>query len=399
MFFKLNTFVRRRGALLAVLTLYAVEFLDEFIYGLAGAVVPALKTDLALSYTQVGLLLSLPSLVALFAEPLVGLLGDTRHRRLMVLGGIVATCAGLALVALGQVYAVILAAYVVLATASGAYVNLSQATLVDRDPGRAEPTMARWVLVGSVAVTVSPVVLTAALYAGLGWRGLYWGTAGLAGCFIALLWPLRFDDHDGADDEAPVSPRRLAGMFWGGLRSGELLRWVLLTEVADLMLDRHLEVTGLYFHDVVGVSLPAAAAAVAWMSAAGLIGSLVFVPLIERQDGLRLLRVTAALVLAAYAAYLLLPYIWLKLALVGLISFCTAGWFPILQARSYQAYAGKSGVVNAVHSVFNLSSLVVPLVIGRIADAWGLPWAMWLLALGPVTLLLGLSAGRDRLGP
>lgn len=389
---KLNTFVRERGLVLAVLTLYAVEFLDEFIYGLQGAVLPTLKTELALTYTEVGLLLSLPALVAVFAEPLAGLLGDTRHRRLMVLGGVAATFVGLVLVAVGQVYLVILAAFVVMASASGAYVNLSQATLVDRDAGRAEHTLARWVLVGAVAVTVSPIIVTAALYAGFGWRGLYWGAAGLAGCFIARLWPLRFDAHAGAEAES-VGPRRLASMFWEGLRNRELLRWVLLTEVADLMLDKHLEVTGLYFHDVVGVSLPAASAVVAWMSIVGLVGSLALVPVIERVNGLKLLRGTAALVLAAYAAYLLLPNPWVKTGLVGLISFCTASWFPTLRARSYQAFAGKSGVVNAVSSVANLSSLFVPLVIGRIADAWGLGPAMWLLALGPLALLIWLPAG------
>lgn len=385
----LNMFVQQRRSLLLVFALYAVEFLDEFIYGLESAVLPTLKSDLNLTYTQVGLLFTLPALVAVFAEPLIGLLGDTAHRRLLVVGGLIATFVSLVLVALGQTYFVILVAYTIMASASGAYVNLSQATLVDRAADRAEQTMARWVLVGSVAVTVSPLIVTAAFGLGYGWRGLYWGLAGMAGCFLALLWPVRFTGHAGAEDES-VSPRKLLSMFWEGLRNSELLRWVLLAEVADLMLDKHLEVTGLYFHDVVGVSLTAASGVVAWMSIVGLVGSFIFVPVIERVDGLKLLRSTAWIVLITYCVYLLVPNVWVKVGLIAVLSFCTSSWFPTLRAKSFQALAGQSGVVMAVSSVANLSSLFVPLVIGSLADAFGLGSAMWLLALGPVALLIWL---------
>ncbi len=49
-----------RGSLLLVAVLYGVELLDEFIYGLSGAVLPTIKTEFALTYTQVGLLFTLP---------------------------------------------------------------------------------------------------------------------------------------------------------------------------------------------------------------------------------------------------------------------------------------------------------------------------------------------------
>jgi hypothetical protein len=110
--------------------------------------------------------------------------------------------------------------------------------------------------------------------------------------------------------------------------------------------------------------------------------------------GLRLLRGTAASVLIAYMAYLLVPAIWAKLALIGLISFCTASWYPTLQAKNYEALPGQSGLVMAVGSLVNVSSLFVPFVIGRIADAFGLQPAMWLLGLGPLALMLGLPRGE-----
>ena len=377
-----------RGALLFTAILYGVELLDELIYGLDGAVLPLLKTDFALSYTQVGLLFTLPGLISLVADPLIGLLGDTRHRRALVVGGIMATALGLLLTGLSQTFGVILLAFSVLYVASSAYVNLAEGTLIDLNPGRAEQTMARWTLFGSIWVTVSPLIVTAVLAAGQSWRGVYMTLAFVAGLYVMPLFKQRFDAHAGAIDGS-ISWRKMGRKLIGALRDRQLLRWIVLTELADLMLDKLLEVTGLYFHDVVGVSLAAASGAVAVFTIAGLAGNALIVPMLEKVRGVRVLRVTAVIVLIAYASMLIVPVAWLKYVFVGLISFCTAGWFAILRAKCFEALPGQSGLVIAVTSLANLSGLFVPLILGSIADAIGLGSAMWLLALGPIALIVG----------
>ena len=380
--------------LLGIIALYGVELLDELIYGLQGAVLPYIKTDLALNYTEIGVLLTIPGLAGIVGAPMVGLLGDTRHRRALVIGGILATALGLWLVGSGQSFLIILLSFCVLYVASDAYVNLPQATLIDRDPTRAEQTMARWTLLGSLGVTMSPLVVTALFYLGYGWRGLYLALAGVAGIYTALLLRQRFDSHTGAERRA--APRERLGNLVAALRHHELLRWVIVTELADLMLDKLLEVTGLYFHDVVGVDLGAASGAVAVFTLAGLIGSALLVPALEKVDGLRVLRLSAGLVLAAYIALLLAPNVWLKYALLALVSFSTAGWFPILRGRTYAVLPGQSGLIIAVTSLGNVSSVFVPLIVGRVADVFGLQWAMGLLALGPIALIVGLPKSKGR---
>lgn len=386
---KLNTLARRNSFALFIGLLYAVEFLDELIYGLEGAALPYIKTDLALSYTQIGLMFTVPGLVGLFAEPVIGLLGDTRHRRSLVLGGIVVTLLGLLTIAFGNTFLSMLLAFTVMGSASGAYVNLAQGTLIDLNPARAENTMARWTVLGAIGVTAAPLVATAAFYLGYGWRGLYLALAGVAGVYVALLLPQRFNTHAGAVEEA-ASPRQLARALFEAVRRPELLRWLLLTEAADLMLDRLLEVTGLYFHDVVGTSLAAASGAVAVSTLVGLVGYVVLVPTFEKVRGLWLLRISAFLALGAYAALLFAPVIWLKYILVGVVSFCAASWWPVLRAKCYQVLPGQSGLVLAAAAVFNLSALLAPIIVGRVADMIGLGWAMWLLTLGPLALIVGL---------
>lgn len=387
--------LNRRTVTLGVMVLYAIELLDELIYGIYGAALPLLKSDLALTYTQVGLLATIPGLVSIALEPFIGILGDTRWRRALVRGGIIATTFGLALAAFGQTFAVILAAFTLLYVASGAYVNLAQATLMDTNPARTEHAMARWTLVGSIGVTVAPILATVAFGMGYGWRGLYLAFAGAAGVYVALIWRVRFDAHEGAA-ESEFAPGELLRALFAAFRKRELLRWVLLTELADLMLDKLYEVTGLYFHDVVGVDFTQAAFASAVFTITGLVGNLLLIPLLERVNGLRVLRLSSFVVAALYAAFLIIPDVGAKYGLIGVVSFCTAGWFAILRGRTYAALPGQSGMVVAITAFANISILLTPTILGAIADAVGLQAAMWLLILGPLALIVGLPRQESK---
>ena len=372
-----------------VMVCYAIEMLDELIYGLYGATLPLLKDELALNYVQIGLLSTIPGLVSIALEPFIGILGDTRFRRALVRGGILATTFALALVAFGQTYAVILIAFCIMYVASGAYVNLAQATLMDLNPARTEHTMARWTLFGEIGVMIAPIVLTFAIGLGYGWREMYLAFAGAAGVYVALVWRIAFNHHDGADEEH-IAPRQLLRDFFAAFRNSELLRFVLLTELADLMLDKLYEVTGLYFYDVVGVDFAQAAFASAVFTVVGLVGNILLIPLLERVNGIRVVRVSSFVVIALYIAFLLVPFVWAKYVLIALVSFSTAGWFAVLRGRTFSALPGQSGMVVAITALANLSILITPTVLGAIADAFGLQSAMWLLLIGPVALLIGL---------
>jgi len=56
----------------------------------------------------------------------------------------------------------------------------------------------------------------------------------------------------------------------------------------------------------------------------------------------------------------------------------------------------------AVSNVFGLFGSLVPLGLGLVAERAGLPVTMWLLAVGPLALLVGLpreSSFADTVGP
>jgi FSR family fosmidomycin resistance protein-like MFS transporter len=388
------TLIRRlRPASGFVVTLLAIELLDELVFGAREAAWPLIRDDLALSYAQVGILLGLPGFIASLIEPAIGILGDVWKRRVLVLGGGVAFALGLLLVGLSQSFGLLLAAFILLYPASGAFVSLSQAALMDRDPSRHEHNMARWTLAGSLGVVLGPLALGVAVGVGLGWQGAFLTLALLT--LVALAAACRFPFPNGVQDEDErIGFRDGLRQALAALKRREVQRWLILLQFSDLMLDILLGYLALYFVDVVGVGETEAGIAVAVWTGIGLIGDVLLIPLLERVRGLTYLRFSAALVLVLFPAFLLAEGMILKLAILGLLGFFNSGWYSILQGQLYSAMPGQSGAVLAVNNIVGLVGSLVPLAIGLAAQQFGLGAAIWLLLLGPIALLVGLPRRR-----
>lgn len=187
---------RRRPSRLGlfVLTLLLVEFLDEFVYGARAAAWPLIRADLGLTYAQIGVLLGAPALVSSLVEPVLGVLGDVWKRRALILGGGVIFSLALLLTGVSRHFTPLLLSFILFYPASGAFVSLSQATLMDVDPARHEHNMARWTLAGSLGVVAGSLALGAAAALGLGWRALFIGFAALALLLVVFAWRFRFDN-------------------------------------------------------------------------------------------------------------------------------------------------------------------------------------------------------------
>src|SRR5262249_52514201 len=88
----------------------------------------------------------LPSLVGCLLDPLIGAVGDTSYRRKLVVAGGAAFAGSIALVAGAPGFWALLVALLVANPASGAFVGLAQATLMDLLPAERERGMAGWTL-------------------------------------------------------------------------------------------------------------------------------------------------------------------------------------------------------------------------------------------------------------
>jgi FSR family fosmidomycin resistance protein-like MFS transporter len=328
-------------------------------------------------------LLSLPSLLGAALDPLVGLVGDTHRRRALIVAGAVAFAASSALNAAAVGFWTALVALLLADPGSGAFVGLARATLMDAEPETRERSMARWTAAGSVGYVAGPLLVAAAVFGGLGWRGLL--------LLLALpAVPLALAVKPPA---APAGSTDWRG-FFAALRDREVLRRLALLEAADLMLDVFYSFLALYAVDVAGARPVDAAFTVAVWTGAGLMGDVLLLAVLRRMNGSTYLRMSALAVLFLYPAFLLVPSLPAKLALLALLGLLNAGWYALPKAALYDALPGRSGTAVAVGGVGGLAGAAVPAVLGALAGAVGLGPTMWLLLIAPVALLVGVRSSR-----
>ena len=329
------------------------------------------------------MLLAVPGVFGSVLDPAIGVAGDTQRRRaLLVAGGIgFALSAALSAGAIG--FWSLLVALMIGNPATGAFVSLAQATLMDAAPAERARNMARWTVAGSVGYVAGPVLIAAAAVTGLGWRGLLLLLALPAIPLALAVRPARVGD----------SPPDWHG-FFRALRDPAVLRWLAVLEAADLLLDVFHGFLALYVVDVVGARPVEAALAVAVWTGAGFAGDVLLLPLLRRVDGMAYLRVSAALALVAYPAFLLVPGLAAKLALLVVLGLLGAGWYALPKAALYDALPGRSGTAVAVGGAGGILGACVPAALGAIAGGVGLGPTMWLLVIAPVALLVGLPSRR-----
>ena len=332
------------------------------------------------------------------------LAGEGQRRRLTVLGGGLLFIVALLGVAAAGSFAVLLAAFIAFYPASGAFVSLTQAELMDVWPERQAQVMARWDLTGSAGAVTGPLLLTAVLAAGGDWRAAYLLLAGVA----ALVWlgtalrrPPAAPAPASADETGDDRGWRVrAREVLGALRDWKTVRWLLLIEVADLLVDVFTGFLGLYLVDVAHLAPSVAAAGIAIRLGAALAADAALVVILKRIGDLTVLRASAAAALVLYPAFLVVPGVAGKLVVLALLSASTAPWYPLLQARLYGSLPGRSPVAVTLGSAAALAGGLGPLAVGMAAAGLGLSRALAGLAAVPVVILLVTAwvRGRDPAG-
>jgi FSR family fosmidomycin resistance protein-like MFS transporter len=403
----------------AVLAALAVEFVDELVDGTKSAAMPLIRDSLGLTYSQVGLLAAVPLIAGSLVELPMGVLAGqgSRRRRVVAIGGLFFVLALLAAAA-ARTFGGLLAAFVIFFPASGAFVSLTEAALVDAAPGRTEQLLARWTMAGAVGAVTGPLLLALVVSAGGSWRtaylvlavgaGLAWLGLVAAGRDRLAAPPTtgeRSDRPDPADDEtegldgdAAAWPARLREAA-GVLRDGSVLRWLVLLQLADLLLDVFTGFVALYLVAATDVSAARAALGIGVRLAADLAGSAALIPVLERVRGRAVLRASAVMAAALYPAFLLVPGFWPKVGLLAGLSFVTSAWYPVLQAELYRSLPGRSGTVVSLLSAAGLVGGLGPLAVGFAAGQCGLGSALALLVVVPVSILVVTTRAGRRRGP
>ena len=335
------------------------------------------------------------------------LAGQGRRRRLIILGGGIVFLLTLLAAASARSFAVLLAALIAFYPASGAFVSLTQAEIMDAWPDRQAQVMARWDLAGAAGAVAGPLLLAAVLAVegggevGGGWRAGYLVLAGIS----ALVWlGALLRGQPQADGKAAAEAEEAEQKPWtarvrdvgAALRDWGTLRWLLLIEVADLLVDVFTGFLALYLVDVAHLTPAVAALAIAVRLGAALAGDAALIVILERVGDLTVLRASAAAAALLYPGFLLVPGVVPKLAVLAALSAVTAPWYPVLQARLYGSLPGRSSVAVTLSSAAGLAGGLGPLAVGLVAQGFGLSWALAGLVVVPAAVLLVPGRGRGR---
>ncbi len=388
-----------RGGLVLTLVFLLIEFFDELHYSINGVVLPAMRSDLGLSYAQIGLILGLPYVLSSLIEPALMLLGDSHLRKGLIAGGGVAVAFSLVILANAQTFSAVLIAMILSFPASGAFVGLVQATLMDLNPGRESQMMARWTVAGSLGDLLGPLLVSAGFSLALGWRWAFWMLAVVAIVLIAFLATRPIPSISGIQPESqnPAGGiKNLLSNLLEGVRNPQLLRWTALIQLSDLLMDVFGGYVALFFTDVAGASPAQASLVIGLWTASGLASDLLLIPILERVPGRNLVRYSAFLALLVYLAWLLAPWLPVKIILLVLLRFSTLGWYPVLQGEAYASMPGRSATVIAVGSLAGLTGGSLTWLVGWVANQISLPAAMWLLLIGPLSLVLFIPRPAEK---
>lgn len=368
-----------------------IEFLDELVQGFRDTAWPAIRDDLTLSYTQIGLILWLPRLFGNLLEPLLFVLADAGYRRRVICAGALAFAISLVLIGLATGFWMFILATMLFYPASGAFVSLMQATLMDRAPDKRERNMALWTAAGSAGNLVGPLIITAFFALSIGWRPAFILVGLLA--LPAWLFSQRYvTEHPRTSSDSPnTTTAGLLHDLGSGLmnalrvmKQDPILLTLLVLEAADSMADVFSSFLTLFLVASAGFTLVQAGLAMACWTAAMLLGNLLLIPLLKRYNGLRMVRVRAFALLLLYPLFLIVPSYGGRLLLLVLIGLAASGWYPILSARLFSLLPGRSGTVQAINSIFGALAGIVPFGLGLIADSYGITITMWLLCAGIV---------------
>jgi hypothetical protein len=183
----------------------------------------------------------------------------------------------------------------------------------------------------------------------------------------------------GADHGAGVRDVLAAG------RRLSVLRWLILLEVANWLVDVLTGFVAVYLVAVVHASPLVAAVAVALRMGAGLAGDALLIMALKQTSDDAVLRVTAVAALLLYPGFLLVPGLAAKLVTLVLLSMATATWYPLLLARLYGTV--PSSVAVTLSSAASMAGGLGPLAVGIAAGVLGLPWALAGLTVVPLALL------------
>ena len=370
-----------------------VRLADELVAFFPFGALEPIREDLSLTYGRASLLLVLYPVVGLLGSA-GGVASDHVSRRLLASGGAVGYGAGFLIMAAGPGFVSLALGICVAGVASTVMIDATEVALADlaADEDQLRALLGQQNVLSAIGSIGGPLILSATLAVGLGWRVAFGVAAGLLFAYGAFLATQPVPGPARGPDEDEAVP------FWAGLRgaAGDRRVWVLglvlllLTPFdepflgfAIAFLDEHRG------HSSAVATLVGGAATlggVVGAAAAGWVG---------RRLGERTVAVGAAVVAAGVVLVVGGPWAAFQAAGAAVVGIGLYIVWVELQARTLTIRPGQAGTTGSLVDVISQPGALLPLAIGHLADRAGLPAAMAAFAvLSAVLVAAAALVGR-----
>lgn len=371
-------------------TLFCLPLVDELVSGIPVLTLPLAREELHFSYAQVGLIFTVSELTGLLVNPAVNATSDHWSKPRLVLGGLLGLALGFALASSSPTFGWLLLAFMLIGATNGLAIGLGGAILIDQRPDATLAITTRWVFLSTIGDLLGPLLVAATVALQGSWR-LLMGSGALIWLAVALfLGAQRFTTIQTNIPEEREEPlwRTVRTNLHAGIQTPHLLRWLLLATIPTLLDELFLGFAGLFLVDRVGL-LPST---LSLALLAPIVGGLLSLGLMERFGKtvapVRLLGGAAWVALAGLLGLITAQTLWPALIGLFLTGLGAAPWYPIAKAQAYTLLPGRSGTIGALQSLFTPFEIAAPLLIGLVAERWGIQAGVGVLLVAPILVLL-----------
>ncbi len=365
------------------------HLLNDLLQSLIVAIYPLLKSDFALSFTQVGLITLTYQLCASLLQPLVGTYTDRHPQRHALSAGMGCTLAGLLLLAWAPTYVVLLCAAALIG--AGSAIFHPESSRIARLAAGGRPGLAMSIFqVGGNAGSATGPLLAALIVIPHGQASLAWfGVAALVA--LVVLWNVGDWYHQHHVAGAPSRPARPAPAH--ALPSPQVRRALLI--LLALVFSKYFYLASIssyytfYLLSRFQVSVRSAQLYLFVFLFAAAAGTLIGGPIGDRIGRRRVIWIS---ILGVAPFTLALPYVNLEwtVALSFLVGLILSSAFSAIVLFAQELLPGRIGMVSGLFFGFAFGvGGIGAAVLGVIADHYGIEFAYRLCAFLP---LLGLIA-------
>ncbi len=364
------------------------HMLNDLMQSLIPAIYPILKTELALTFGQIGLITFVFQGTASLLQPLVGIFTDKRPQPFSLVFGMGLTLSGLVLLAHAPSFAVVLLAVALIGMGSSVF-HPESSRIARLAAGRRPGFAQSFFQVGGNAGSALGPLLAAFIVVPFGQISIEW-FAGVALVGMCVLWAVgRWYRAEGFTRMRAAKGRAVAESLPRGRVRLAIVVLIALTFSKFVYMAAYSSYFTFYLIDRFQLSVPQAQVYLFIFLAAVALGTIIGGPIGDRIGRKRVIWVS---ILGVAPIAMLIPYAGLggTVALSALAGMVLASAFPAIIVYAQDLMPAKVGLVAGLFFglAFGLGGLGAA-AIGLIADATSIEYVFWLCSFLP---LIGVLA-------